>query len=81
MKVALGVPAAGSAYSAAVYFVGRPLVGGNYVYGVYRSDDAGAHWTRIDDDDHRYCGVGGIAADTRVYGRVFLAGRGMNYKQ
>ncbi len=80
MKVALGVPAAGSAYSAAIYFLGRPLVAGNHVYGVYRSDDAGAHWTRIDDDDHRYGGVGGIAADTRVYGRVFLSGRGMNYK-
>ena len=79
MKVALGVPAAGSSYSAAVYFVGRLLTGGVYVYGVYRSDDAGAHWTRIDDDNHRYGGVGGIVADTSVYGRVFLAGRGMNY--
>ena len=79
MKVALGVPAAGSSYSAAVYFVGRLLTGGAYVYGVYRSDDAGAHWTRIDDDNHRYGGVGGIVADTRVYGRVFLAGRGMDY--
>jgi hypothetical protein len=79
MKVALGVPAAGSSYPAAVYFVGRLLTGGVYVYGVYRSDDAGAHWTRIDDDNHRYGGVGGIAADTSVYGRVFLAGRGMDY--
>ncbi len=79
MKVALGVPAAGSSYSAAVYFVGRLLTGGVYVYGVYRSDDAGANWTRIDDDNHRYGGVGGIAADTKVYGRVFLAGRGMDY--
>jgi xyloglucan-specific exo-beta-1,4-glucanase len=79
MKVALGVPAVGSSYSAAVYFVGRLLTDGVYVYGVYRSDDEGASWTRIDDDDHRYGGVGGIAADTHVYGRVFLAGRGMNY--
>ena len=79
MKVALGVPATGSSYSAAVYFVGRLLTGGVYVYGVYRSDDAGVHWTRIDDDNHRYGGVGGIVADTKVYGRVFLAGRGMDY--
>jgi hypothetical protein len=78
-KVALGVPAAGSPYSAAVYFVGRLLVGSDYVYGVYRSDDAGAHWTRIDDDAHRYGGVGAIVADTRVYGRIFMAGRGMVY--
>jgi xyloglucan-specific exo-beta-1,4-glucanase len=75
----LGVPAAGSSYSAAVYFVGRLRTGGVYVYGVYRSDDAAAHWTRIDDDNHRYDGVGGIVADTKVYGRVFLAGRGMDY--
>jgi xyloglucan-specific exo-beta-1,4-glucanase len=75
----LGVPAAGSSYSAAVYFVGRLLTGGVYVYGVYLSDDAGACWTRIDDDNHRYGGVGGIVADTSVYGRAFLAGRGMNY--
>ena len=47
--------------------------------GVYRSDDEGITWTRIDDDDHRYGGVARIAADTSVYGRVFLAGRGMNY--
>jgi hypothetical protein len=79
MKVALGVPAAGSSYSAAVYFVGRLLTGGVYVYGVYRSDDEGITWTRIDDDNHRYGGVGGIAADTSVYGRVFLSGRGMDY--
>ncbi len=79
MKVALGVPAAGSSYSAAVYFVGRLLTNGVYVYGVYRSDDEGVSWTRIDDDNHRYGGVGGIIADTSVYGRVYLAGRGMDY--
>lgn len=79
MKVALGAPAPGSSYSAAVYFVGRLLTAGQYVYGVYRSDDAGAHWTRIDDDNHRYGGVGSIVADTSVYGRVFVSGRGMNY--
>lgn len=75
MKVALGVPATGSSYSAAVYLVGT--IGGTD--GVYRSDDQGITWTRIDDDDHRYGGVSRIVADTRVYGRVFLAGRGMNY--
>ena len=79
MKVALGAPAVGSSYSATVYFIGRLLTNGVYVYGVYRSDDEGASWTRIDDDNHRYGGVGGIAADTSVYGRVFLSGRGVNY--
>jgi xyloglucan-specific exo-beta-1,4-glucanase len=47
---------------------------------VYRSDDeGGVSWTRIDDDNHRYGGVSGIVADTSVYGRVYLAGRGMDY--
>lgn len=75
IKVALGVPASGAAYSAAVYLVGT--IGGTD--GVYRSDDQGITWTRIDDDNHRYGGVARIVADTRVYGRVFLAGRGMDY--
>lgn len=75
IKVALGVPATGSSYSAAVYLVGTI----NGTDGVYRSDDQGITWTRIDDDNHRYGGVSRIAADTRVYGRVFLAGRGMVY--
>jgi len=74
-KVALGAPAPGSSYSAAVYLVGTI----NGKDAVYRSDDMGVSWTRIDDDDHRYGGVNGIAADTSVYGRVFLRGRGMDY--
>lgn len=75
IKVALGKPANGSSYSAAVYLIGTI----NGTDGVYRSDDEGITWTRIDDDDHRYGGVSGIVADTSVYGRVFLAGRGMLY--
>ena len=75
IKVALGAPATGSTYSAAVYLVGTI----NGKDGVYRSDDKGITWTRIDDDNHRYGGVSGIVADTSVYGRVFTAGRGMDY--
>jgi xyloglucan-specific exo-beta-1,4-glucanase len=77
IKVALGAPAPGSNYSAAVYFIGTI----NGTDAVYRSDDGGVSWIRIDDDAHRYGGVGGIVADTVVYGRVFLAGRGMVYNQ
>ncbi|HUN94357.1 MAG TPA: hypothetical protein VMU33_20060 [Burkholderiaceae bacterium] len=75
IKVGLGAPAPGASYSAAVYLVGT--IGG--VDGVYRSDDMGVSWIRIDDDSHRYGGVGGIVADTAIYGRVFTAGRGMDY--
>lgn len=46
---------------------------------VYRSVDMGGNWVRIDDDAHRYGGVSRIAADTSIYGRVFLSGRGLDY--
>jgi xyloglucan-specific exo-beta-1,4-glucanase len=50
--------------------------------GVYRSDDAGASWQRINDDAHQFGGPGNgefIIGDANVYGRVFLstAGRGI----
>lgn len=75
IKVALGVPATGAAYTAAVYLVGTV----NGKDAVYRSDDKGATWVRIDDDNHRYGGVSRIVADTGVYGRLFMSGRGMLY--
>lgn len=62
-----------SGYSAAVYLIGT-IEGTDCVY---RSDDAGASWLRIDDDAHRYGGVWGIAAGTSIHGRVYFAGRGM----
>jgi hypothetical protein len=75
MRVALGKPVAGSSYSAAVYLVGT--VGG--IAGIYRSDNAGATWTRINDDAHQWGGIGALAADNTVAGRVYLAGRGVLY--
>jgi xyloglucan-specific exo-beta-1,4-glucanase len=75
IKVALGVPAPGASFPAAVYMIGTI----NGVDGVHRSDDAGATWVRIDDDAHRYGGVSGIVADMNIYGRVYLAGRGIDY--
>jgi xyloglucan-specific exo-beta-1,4-glucanase len=70
--VALGKPAPGSSYSAAVYVVGTI----NGVWGVWRSDDAGANWTRINDDTTRFGGIGAIAADQNIYGRVYVSGSG-----
>jgi hypothetical protein len=74
-RIALGKPLPGSSYSAAVYLVGT--VGG--VAGIFRSDNAGATWTRINDDAHQWGGIGALAADQNVAGRVYLAGRGVLY--
>jgi len=70
--VALGKAKDGASYSAAVYVVGT--VGG--VWGVYRSDDGGATWTRFNDDAHQFGGIGVMAADQNAYGRVYLSGTG-----
>ncbi|NLG84811.1 MAG: xyloglucanase [Firmicutes bacterium] len=50
------------------------------VRGIYRSDDAGKIWIRINDDQHQYAWTGAaITGDSRVYGRVYIAtnGRGI----
>jgi hypothetical protein len=52
--------------------------GGGYVPGLI-SDDAGATWTRINDDAHQWGGIGALAADNNVAGRVYLAARGVLY--
>ncbi|MGJ3699804.1 dockerin [Variovorax sp. AFSI2.2] len=70
--VALGKAAPGAAYSAAVYVVG--VVNG--VWGVYRSDNAGVTWTRFNDDAHQFGGIGAMAADQNIYGRIYVSGTG-----
>lgn len=52
------------------------------VRGVFRSDDVGASWTRINDDQHQYGWTGqAVTGDPRIYGRVYLGtnGRGILY--
>ena len=70
--VALGKAAPGARYSAAVYVVGAV----NGAWGVYRSDDAGATWTRFNDDAHQFGGIGVMAADQNIYGRIYVSGTG-----
>jgi photosystem II stability/assembly factor-like uncharacterized protein len=71
-SIALGRPVVGATYSASIYIVGTI----NNVWGVYRSDDAGNNWKRINDDKHQYGGLGNLAADQSVPGRVFASGMG-----
>jgi xyloglucan-specific exo-beta-1,4-glucanase len=52
------------------------------VRGIFRSDDAGLSWVRINDDRHQYAYTGAaITGDPRVYGRVYVStnGRGVIY--
>jgi len=70
--VALGKAKAGASYSAAVYVVGTI----NGQWGVHRSDDGGATWTRFNDDAHQFGGIGVMAADQNIYGRIYVSGTG-----
>jgi xyloglucan-specific exo-beta-1,4-glucanase len=54
----------------------------NSVRGIFRSDDTGASWVRINDDRHQYGSTtAAITGDPRVYGRVYVStnGRGIIY--
>lgn len=77
-KLGFGHAAPGSDYPA-LYVTGDTRSGTN---GVFRSDNAGVTWVRINDDAHQY-GFGGqvVTGDPRVYGRVYMGsnGRGILY--
>lgn len=51
------------------------------VQGLFRSDDAGQTWVRINDDQHQFGWLNHVTGDPRVYGRVYFgtAGRGIIY--
>ena len=53
----------------------------NSVSGVFRSDDNGNNWIRINDDRHQYGSISRVIGDPRIYGRVYFAtsGRGVVY--
>ncbi|WP_089205192.1 cellulose binding domain-containing protein [Streptosporangium subroseum] len=77
VNIGFGKAAPGRSYQA---LYALATVGG--VSGVFRSDDTGATWLRINDDQHQYGNAGeAITGDPRVYGRVYLGtnGRGILY--
>jgi len=73
-QVGFGKPAREKAYPA-VYLWGR--VGD--ADGIFRSDDGGRSWQRINDDRHRFGAINDLTGDSRVYGKVYLgtSGRGV----
>lgn len=80
--VSVGKAATGQSYPA-VFIVGR--ANGDSSLGIYRSDNGGVSWTRINDSQHQF-GLGSIhdfCADPRVFGRVYFGteGRGIIYGQ
>jgi oligoxyloglucan reducing-end-specific cellobiohydrolase len=77
-SVAVGAPSPWT-HQQAVFLYGEasPLA----VMAIYRSDNEGRSWIRINDDQHQYGGPTLIQADPRVFGRVYLGmnGRGIIY--
>lgn len=73
-QVTFGKAAPGADYPA-VFLWGK--VSG--VEGLWRSDDEGRSWTRINDDAHRFGNMRAIAGDPREYGVLYIApdGRGV----
>lgn len=63
--------------SPALYLIGAVGAG----HAIYRSDDDGATWVRINDDQHQYGWISHITGDPRIFGRVYFGtgGRGVIY--
>lgn len=80
--VGFGIPATTGAYPA-VYLAGSVIPPGaaTAVWGIYRSDDAGVSWQRIDDPQHQFGIINILAGDRTQYGRIYLgtSGRGIVY--
>jgi xyloglucan-specific exo-beta-1,4-glucanase len=75
IAVGSGKPAPGRRYPA-LYMIGALQPNEQ---AIFRSDDAGRTWDRINDDRHQFGTQQVISGDPRVYGRVYLGtnGRGV----
>jgi hypothetical protein len=74
--VGFGRTATGSGYPV-VYLHGQ--IGGTW--GVYRSENQGTNWTRINDDQRQFGNIQQVIGDPKIYGRCYIAagGRGIHY--
>lgn len=74
--IGFGKAAPGADYPAV--FIYARIAG---TWGVYRSDDSGRSWARINDDRHRWAWIAGVIGDPRIHGRVYVgtSGRGLFY--
>jgi hypothetical protein len=71
-QIGFGKAAPGSTYPA--IFIGGIL---HNKRGIYRSDDKGNTWERINDDRHQYGSISCMCGDMRVYGRIYFGTNGM----
>ncbi|WP_223829921.1 cellulase family glycosylhydrolase [Paenibacillus arenilitoris] len=74
VSVGFGKEAPGKTYK--TIYAGLRVNGGKY--GFYRSEDEGASWIRMNDDQHQFANARGtITGDGQVYGRVYIGTNGM----
>ena len=73
-SIGFGRTATGTGYPVA-YLHGK--VGG--VWGVYRSENQGASWIRINDDQHQFGGIAQVIGDPKIYGRCYIKALGIHY--
>jgi len=71
-----GKPAPGKTFPA-LYLAGT--IG--QIRGLFRSDDSGQNWVRINDDQHQFGYIPHLTGDPRIFGRVYCTtgGRGVVY--
>ena len=50
-------------------------------WGIFRSENQGTNWTRINDDAHQFGNIAQVTGDPKIHGRCYLAagGRGVLY--
>lgn len=81
--LAFGKAKPGSGQPAAVYIFGKLSGDTQPENRLYRSDDMGKTWERINDDNHKFGLLNILEGDGQEYGRIYIGtmGRGMYYGQ